>query len=87
MIASLFNNYAFNPYLFAVLLSFTLARPKRSDLILYPLLLLPVLFGYQYVLAAIIAVQLISQLFARAGQNLDQALLLLSGLNPLPHPG
>lgn len=65
MIASLFNNYAFNPYLFAVLLSFTLARPKRSDLILYPLLLIPVLFGYQYVLLAIIAVQLGSRFFAR----------------------
>ncbi|MGM9905060.1 autolysis-associated sensor histidine kinase [Lactobacillus sp.] len=65
MINSLFNNLAFNPYLFSVLLAFTLARLKRSDLLLYPLLLLPVLFGYQYVLAAIIAVQLISQLFAR----------------------
>lgn len=65
MIASLFNNYAFNPYLFAVLLSFTLDRPKRFDLILYPLLLIPVLFGYQYVLVAIIAVQLGSRFFAR----------------------
>lgn len=65
MIASLFNNYAFNPYLFAVLLSFTLDCPKRSDLILYPLLLIPVLFGYQYVLVAIIAVQLGSRFFAR----------------------
>ena len=65
MIASLFNNYAFNPYLFAVLLSFTLDRPKRFDLILYPLLLIPVLFGYQYVLLAIIAVQLGSRFFAR----------------------
>lgn len=64
MIASLFNNYAFNPYLFAVLLSFTLDRPKRFDLILYPLLLIPVLFGYQYVLVAIIAVQLGSRFFA-----------------------
>ncbi|MEX1380616.1 hypothetical protein ABXW79_02950 [Lactobacillus delbrueckii subsp. bulgaricus] len=65
MINSLFNNLAFNPYLFSVLLAFTLAGVKRSDLLLYPLLLLPVLFGYQYVLAAIIALQLISQLFAR----------------------
>ncbi|MST79316.1 GHKL domain-containing protein [Lactobacillus equicursoris] len=65
MIASLFNNYAFNPYLFAVLLSFTLDRPKRFDLILYPLLLIPVLFGYQYVLVAIIAVQLGSRFFTR----------------------
>lgn len=65
MINSLFNNLAFNPYLFSVLLVFTLASVKRSDLFLYPLLLLPVLFGYQYVLAAIIALQLISQLFAR----------------------
>ena len=65
MINSLFNNQAFNPYLFSVLLAFTLAGVKRSDLLLYPLLLLPVLFGYQYVLAAIIALQLISQLFAR----------------------
>lgn len=65
MIANLFNNYAFNPYLFAVLLSFTLDCPKRSDLILYPLLLIPVLFGYQYVLVAIIAVQLGSRFFAR----------------------
>lgn len=65
MINSLFNNLAFNPYLFSVLLVFTLAGVKRSDLFLYPLLLLPVLFGYQYVLAAIIALQLISQLFAR----------------------
>ncbi|WP_412131139.1 autolysis-associated sensor histidine kinase [Lactobacillus equicursoris] len=61
----MFNNYAFNPYLFAVLLSFTLDRPKRFDLILYPLLLIPVLFGYQYVLLAIIAVQLGSRFFAR----------------------
>lgn len=65
MINSLFNNLAFNPYLFSVLLAFTLASVKRSDLLLYPLLLLPVLFGYQYVLVAIIALQLISQLFAR----------------------
>lgn len=65
MINSLFNNLALNPYLFSVLLALTLASVKRSDLLLYPLLLLPVLFGYQYVLLAIIAVQLISQLFAR----------------------
>ncbi|MFR0540850.1 autolysis-associated sensor histidine kinase [Lactobacillus delbrueckii] len=65
MINSLFNNLAFNPYLFSVLLAFTLASVRRSDLLLYPLLLLPVLFDYQYVLAAIIAVQLIFQLFAR----------------------
>ncbi|GHN58815.1 hypothetical protein ME805_10390 [Lactobacillus delbrueckii] len=45
MINSLFNNLAFNPYLFSVLLAFTLAGVKRSDLLLYPLLLLPVLFG------------------------------------------
>ncbi|MDD6421214.1 MAG: GHKL domain-containing protein [Lactobacillus delbrueckii] len=65
MINSLFNNLALNPYLFSVLLALTLASVKRSDLLLYPLLLLPVLFGYQYVLLTIIAVQLISQLFAR----------------------
>ena len=70
MINNLFNNLAFNPYLFSVLLAFTLASVRRSDLLLYPLLLLPVLFGYQYVLAAIIAVQLISQLFARGRVNI-----------------
>ena len=70
MINNLFNNLAFNPYLFSVLLAFTLASVRRSDLLLYPLLLLPVLFDYQYVLAAIIAVQLISQLFARGRVNI-----------------
>ncbi|CCK83331.1 Accessory gene regulator protein C [Lactobacillus equicursoris 66c] len=74
MIASLFNNYAFNPYLFAVLLSFTLDRPKRFDLILYPLLLIPVLFGYQYVLVAIIAVQLGSRFFAHGRVKIQDRL-------------
>ncbi|WP_279034185.1 sensor histidine kinase [Lactobacillus intestinalis] len=59
------NNLAFNPYIFSICLTFAITRPTKIDFLLYPILFIPVLFGYQYVLIIILVVQLICQIFSR----------------------
>lgn len=64
------NNLAFNPYIFSICLTFAITRPSKIDFLLYPILFIPVLFGYQYVLTIILVVQLICQIFSRYNVNL-----------------
>lgn len=80
------NNLAFNPYLFSICLTFALTQINKLDIILYPILFIPILFGYQYVLISIIIFQLVLQILGRNNVKILKKLFfyyLVSILSPI----
>lgn len=70
------NHIAFNPYIFSLCLTFTTIRLNKLDLLLYPILFIPVLFGYQYVLVFILIIQFILKIFIRSNVKILKKLFI-----------
>lgn len=66
---------AFNPYLFAILLTFTLL-PQKKRIYFYVLAFIPLLFNYQFTLLFIIGIQIIVMSIRYLRKNVAKFLLL-----------